>query len=690
MAGDQKGEITKDEKLLLKAMNAQLQQKMKPSFDKFRQEFRQQLQQATGHSLESRSSERRQRREHEGRGNSRDKFVDQKIKIPPFFGDADPAVYVEWEEKMEKIFNCQHYAERKKVLIATAEFYGYALSWWKQLIKSRRLDGKEPVETWLKLRSLMRREYVPRQYYKEVLQRQRRIRQKGTYLRQPEAKLYSSDSVHKQQGSMRSSPTSVISLSSKTTSRDSKEDIKELSQLIMDVGKPLKRTNTARPYIEAQHQEPVTTVSEIKVAEPDSAASIQEAQTETSKEKEKSETEQDCSLFLPQSEFNFNNSFDELTCLEPVQPSSLVSVSQVTEEVSAEQEPEQSTQREDLEQQNSLQSETIPETLSYDLQEHCKEFNMVVSVPEMFVKVSIEDIKRFGLDKVKDFCVSKSVFDNMFKSFKELKPEIIFDQKRLENQNNNISGHILSFDHFLKHGKSFDHFERVFELKLKQSDCCFRKPCDSLSRTEEKNFVMNFPMHKLVTDNFLASTYVLKESRKCHEPKLHHAGVRFEILNSANISEFEIDCLCAENIYKRVGLFFDDILVYNTFFDKHIALLKREINGSGCIVLYLVNILVYNTFFDMITHLTCPKEAEKVTGQKRSYNYQSINDESLAKLEAQQANLESCLAASLDIGAVRGSYLNNHKELINKLDCYGNLTHPGLTSNWNLVQSFSG
>ncbi|KAL0713308.1 hypothetical protein Bca4012_020286 [Brassica carinata] len=92
----------------------------------------------------------------------------------------------------------------------------------------------------------------------------------------------------------------------------------------------------------------------------------------------------------------------------------------------------------------------------------------------------------------------------------------------------------------------------------------------------------------------------------------------------------------------------------------------------------------------MITHLTCPKEAEKVTGEKRSYNYQSFNDESLAKLETQQAKFESCLAASLDIGAVRGSYLNNHKELINKLDCYGNLTHQGLTSNWNHVQSFSG
>ncbi|WZZ27555.1 hypothetical protein YC2023_010956 [Brassica napus] len=56
----------------------------------------------------------------------------------------------------------------------------------------------------------------------------------------------------------------------------------------------------------------------------------------------------------------------------------------------------------------------------------------------------------------------------------------------------------------------------------------------------------------------------------------------------------------------------------------------------------------------------------------------------------QQENLGSCLAARLDIGSVRGSYLNNYKELSNETNCNGNLTHQGLTSNWNHVQSFSG
>ncbi|CAG7870318.1 unnamed protein product [Brassica rapa] len=107
-------------------------------------------------------------------------------------------------------------------------------------------------------------------------------------------------------------------------------------------------------------------------------------------------------------------------------------------------------------------------------------------------------------------------------------------------------------------------------------------------------------------------------------------------------------------------------------------------------VLCFGDILVYNTFFDMITHLSCPKQAEKGTGEERGYNDQSINDESLAKLEMQQSNLGNCLAASIDIGAVRGSYLSNQKELSNKLDFHGNLTHQGLTANWNHVQSFSG
>ena len=54
---------------------------------------------------------------------------------------------------------------------------------------------------------------------------------------------------------------------------------------------------------------------------------------------------------------------------------------------------------------------------------------MVNSLPEMFVMVSSSDVKCFGLEKVKEFCVSNSVFDNMIHSFKKLEPDKFSEEK---------------------------------------------------------------------------------------------------------------------------------------------------------------------------------------------------------------------------------------------------------------------
>ena len=61
--------------------------------------------------------------------------------------------------------------------------------------------------------------------------------------------------------------------------------------------------------------------------------------------------------------------------------------------------------------------------LSPDLQEHCENLDLINSLPDMFVKISSHDVIHFGLNKVKDFCVSKSVFENMINSFKVFKPD---------------------------------------------------------------------------------------------------------------------------------------------------------------------------------------------------------------------------------------------------------------------------
>ena len=37
-----------------------------------------------------------------------------KLKIPHFEGKNDPEAYLEWEKKVDWIFNCHSYSEQKK------------------------------------------------------------------------------------------------------------------------------------------------------------------------------------------------------------------------------------------------------------------------------------------------------------------------------------------------------------------------------------------------------------------------------------------------------------------------------------------------------------------------------------------------------------------------------------------------
>ena len=61
-----------------------------------------------------------------------------KMKIPSFQGRNDLEAYLEWEKKVEMVFDCHHYFEEKKVKLAAIEFTDYAIIWWDQLVTTRR------------------------------------------------------------------------------------------------------------------------------------------------------------------------------------------------------------------------------------------------------------------------------------------------------------------------------------------------------------------------------------------------------------------------------------------------------------------------------------------------------------------------------------------------------------------------
>jgi hypothetical protein len=63
---------------------------------------------------------------------------------------------LEWEMRVNQIFDGHNYSEEKKVRVASMEFTEYALMWWDN--KNR--TGERPA-TWVDMKRVMREVFVP-------------------------------------------------------------------------------------------------------------------------------------------------------------------------------------------------------------------------------------------------------------------------------------------------------------------------------------------------------------------------------------------------------------------------------------------------------------------------------------------------------------------------------------------------
>ncbi|KAL4379010.1 hypothetical protein GQ457_02G028180 [Hibiscus cannabinus] len=93
------------------------------------------------------------------------------MAIPPFQGTTDSEAYLEWEKKVELVFECHNYSENKKVKLAAIKFFDYAIIWWDKLTLSRRRNGERPMSTWDEMKALMRKRFVPTHYHRDLFQR---------------------------------------------------------------------------------------------------------------------------------------------------------------------------------------------------------------------------------------------------------------------------------------------------------------------------------------------------------------------------------------------------------------------------------------------------------------------------------------------------------------------------------------
>ncbi|XP_071924800.1 uncharacterized protein [Coffea arabica] len=100
-----------------------------------------------------------------------------KVKIPPFQGKSDPATYLEWESRVELVFDCNDYTDAQKLRLAIVEFTDYAIVWWEQMATSRRRCGEPPITTWTELKRLMKKRFVPSHYHRDLYQKYQTLTQ---------------------------------------------------------------------------------------------------------------------------------------------------------------------------------------------------------------------------------------------------------------------------------------------------------------------------------------------------------------------------------------------------------------------------------------------------------------------------------------------------------------------------------
>ncbi|XP_051130737.1 uncharacterized protein LOC127251190 [Andrographis paniculata] len=94
-----------------------------------------------------------------------------KFSIPPFVGSAEPNEFLEWKSKVEMMFACHNYSERKKIQLAVVEFKEYALVWWEKIQADIARSGMPPIETWAALTRAMHARFVPPHYRMDLLQK---------------------------------------------------------------------------------------------------------------------------------------------------------------------------------------------------------------------------------------------------------------------------------------------------------------------------------------------------------------------------------------------------------------------------------------------------------------------------------------------------------------------------------------
>ncbi|KAM0017447.1 putative retrotransposon gag domain-containing protein [Helianthus debilis subsp. tardiflorus] len=84
-----------------------------------------------------------------------------RTEIPEFEGRLHADDFIDWLQTVDRVFDLRDIPENLKVKIVAIRFYKYASLWWENVQKQRQREGKHKVETWEKMRRLLKNKFLP-------------------------------------------------------------------------------------------------------------------------------------------------------------------------------------------------------------------------------------------------------------------------------------------------------------------------------------------------------------------------------------------------------------------------------------------------------------------------------------------------------------------------------------------------
>ncbi|GKC56636.1 reverse transcriptase domain-containing protein, partial [Tanacetum coccineum] len=91
-----------------------------------------------------------------------------KIEIPEFTGKVHPDDFIDWLSTVERVFDVRDIPDKLKVKLVAIKLRQHASLWWDHVNKRRRIEGKSKVETWEKMKKLMKAKFPPKNHRQEA------------------------------------------------------------------------------------------------------------------------------------------------------------------------------------------------------------------------------------------------------------------------------------------------------------------------------------------------------------------------------------------------------------------------------------------------------------------------------------------------------------------------------------------